>query len=64
MSVKHPSHFSDNTVGATPDKLSLDSCEETLRLKKKLEAADQSRLNGEKTYSLEESRKQIAKIWG
>lgn len=38
--------------------------EETFRMRAKLEAAEQSRLNGEKTYSIEESRQQLEEKYG
>ena len=37
--------------------------EETLRLRAKLEAAEQSRLRGEPTYSAEESRQRLEAIY-
>jgi prevent-host-death family protein len=38
--------------------------EELFRLRAKIEAAEQSRITGEPTYSLEESKKRVAKIYG
>lgn len=38
--------------------------EEVLKLRAKLAAAEQSRLSGERTYSIEESRKQLEDIYG
>lgn len=37
--------------------------EETLKLRAKLEAADQARLSGAPTYTLEESRKRLEAIY-
>ena len=37
--------------------------EETLRLRAKLEAAEQSRLHGEATYSAEESRQRLEALY-
>ena len=37
--------------------------EETLRLRAKLEAAEQARLSGAPTYTLEESRKRLEEIY-
>ena len=37
--------------------------EETFRLRAKLEAAEQSRLHGEPTYSTEESRQRLEAIY-
>ena len=38
--------------------------EEVLKLRAKLEAADQARLSGQPTYSMEESRKRLEAIYG
>ncbi len=38
--------------------------EEVIRLRAKLEFAEQSRLSGEETYTLEESRKRLEGIYG
>ena len=46
--------------------MSIDAFErrdEILRLKAKLEAAEQSRLHGEPTYSIEESRRRLEEIY-
>ena len=38
--------------------------EEVLKLRAKLEAAEQARLSGQPTYSMEESRKRLEAIYG
>ena len=38
--------------------------EEALKLRAKLEAAEQARLSGQPTYSMEESRKRLEAIYG
>lgn len=46
--------------------MSIDAFErrdETLKLRARLEVAEQSRLSGEKTYSIDESRQQLEAIY-
>ena len=38
--------------------------EEVLKLRAKLEAADQARLSGQTVYSIEESKKRLEAIYG
>ena len=40
-----------------------EQCEETLKLRAKLEAAEASRLSGAPAYTLEESRKRLEEIY-
>lgn len=41
----------------------FEQCEETLKLRTKLVAAEQARLSGASTYTLEESRKRLEAIY-
>jgi len=64
--VQEPIYITKNGEGDIV-VMSIDSFEkreEIFRLKAKLDIAEKSRLAGETTYSIEESRKRLDKIYG
>ena len=72
-SISDLAHAEDTPIYITKNgegdlvSMSIDAFErreEVLKLRAKLEAADQARLSGQPTYSMEESRKRLEAIYG